>query len=155
MPTKKYEIKSNDLQELMSKVPHLFIVWGNFFVFIFLFTSLSMLNGFTIYEKKSIPVRIVEISKNGTSADSLRMVLSTHDTKKINISQPIDLHVELEGNKPISGRIIKISRNKYYESLLNIVVKKPGHAIETGMIGNAEIVIQETSFISDLINNSF
>jgi hypothetical protein len=155
MPENKYELRNNDLHELMRKAPHLFIVWGYFFVFIFLIASLSLLNRFEITEIKNIPIRVINISRSPSVVDSIRLTLGVHDTNLLSPAQVIDLQFSKNSvEKKLKGEIIKIVSRDNFESLLYVVVKKTSSEIKFNMIGNAQVTIQKTTLISDLIDNA-
>jgi hypothetical protein len=58
MPVSKYEIRSEEVQQLMSRPPHLLILWGNTFLLVLVIASLFLLNRFSLPVYRSVPVAV-------------------------------------------------------------------------------------------------
>jgi uncharacterized membrane protein YcaP (DUF421 family) len=67
MPLKsKYEIRSPEVQEVLSTPPRFLIFWGNTLVIVLLLVGILFLNRYKIIQKTNVPAQIIET--NGTLA---------------------------------------------------------------------------------------
>lgn len=156
MTVNKYEIKNIDLQELMGKIPHSFLVWGNMLVLAFLIVSVFVLNSFAIYDKKDMVGRVVRVERRKYSTDSLAIVFGTADAGMAALNQKLFLQINKDKSGiKLNGRIIKITRRNGYESEIHTIVGSTQYDLHVGMTCNIEVVLQKNGFIANLAKSAF
>lgn len=158
MAEKIFEVKSHDLQEFMSKVPHAFVVWGNLTVFLFLVVLALFLNRFQVRDIKKIPVTIAKSPMAKKADGSLEVLLNTYEVSGIEKNQPVILYIK-EGRDSnfitVNGEISRISFGLHNQPRISVKVDKSIKQIDAGMIGNLEILVEQRSFIHDLFSSAF
>jgi|RhiMetdeSRZDD1v2_1073273.scaffolds.fasta_scaffold20859_2 hypothetical protein len=64
MPANKYELRSSDVQEVMSNPPHSFIAWGNTLILLLLITGMFCLNRITIPYRIILPFQLTKVESS-------------------------------------------------------------------------------------------
>ena len=60
----KYEIRSEEVQKIMRKPPHLLILWGNTFILLIVLSCLLFLNMIKLPIFREFPIQVQELNKN-------------------------------------------------------------------------------------------
>lgn len=152
----KYELRSQDAQEVLSSPPRFFIFWGNAIVIVLLLCGLLFLNKYTIIQKIYTPFQLT--NSHGTLAIMVDSSVST----QVSEGQRILLNV------PGSNTIVEDSIDKVFDTTINMSPKKclllkknllSKHIYGSGsnnvINGQAEIQVAKTSVLQLFLSKIF
>jgi len=94
MISNKFELRSNEVQEVFQKSPHLLIMWGNTFIGIILIAGFYLLDNITIPQKITIPFQLIQTKKPYNSEEVFALQIDTEYTSHIYQHQPININFE-------------------------------------------------------------
>jgi hypothetical protein len=157
MPSKsKYEIRSQEVQEVLNTPPRFLIFWGNALVIILLLGGLLFLSRYKIIHRINVPAQIIE--NNAT----LGVIVDSAFSGQIKVNQKIKL--KTKDNNVITESSIKervdttINMNrKIYLILADCSLNKlPHEPILDGQINReVEIQIGEESLLNLFVSKIF
>ena len=155
MPQNKYELRSNEVQEVMNKPPHSLITWGNTIILLTIVGGLWMLSLITFPDKITVPFQLI-ISEN-----KLSLSISGNLPAKVQSRQTVSLSFESYPNEKYGKVITEI------DSLINqhtiavtrfsdtvLTTHKKTITLKNNMLGTAEITIGKKNLFT-MIKNRF
>lgn len=154
MPTQnKYELRSQEVQEVLSTPPRFLTFWGNVLVVVVLATGLFFLSRYRVAQTIWVPVRTIEV--NGNTA----LVVDTSFAEQIKVQQKLKIETR-PGNITIEGTITEIIDTTISNSsklVLLLTEISSGNftdktALSRGMNGEAKIRISEQSLLDLFIS---
>lgn len=153
MPNSKYELRNNEVQEIMRKPPHSFVAHGNMGMLAILLVAFYLLNTFPLYERETTHFEISRIDTGNHQNDSIVLVLALNNgiSKDVQPDQSAKITVNnLEFNKEdhLDGKIYRIGHTQYNVPVLYVKCGRKALNAQKGMIGNLEIIIKERTFLS-------
>lgn len=144
MPQSKYELRSNEVQEVMDKPPHSLITWGNTIILLTIVGGLWLLSLITFPDKITVPFQLI-ISEN-----KLSLSISENLPAQIQSQQTVSLSFESYPNEKYGKVTTEI------DSLINqntitltrvsdtiLTTHKKIITLKNNMLGTAEITIGE------------
>lgn len=142
MPQNKYELRSNEVQEVMNKPPHSLITWGNTIILLTIVGGLWLLSLITFPDKITVPFQLI-ISEN-----KLSLSISGNLPAKVQSQQTVSLSFESYPNEKYGKVTTEI------DSLINqhtitvtrvsdtvLTTHKKTITLKNNMLGTAEITI--------------
>ncbi|WP_205510386.1 hypothetical protein [Longitalea arenae] len=157
MPDNKYEIRNNEVQEIMCKPPHSFIAYGNRVMLFILLVAFYLLNRFPLYMRETTHFQIAGIETAGHENDSVVLVLALNNSisKEVKPDQAAKIAVnnlKFNDKEHMNGKICRIDHTQYNAPVLYVKCDRTAINTKKGMIGNLEIIIKERTFLSMLVD---
>lgn len=145
MPQNKYELRSNEVQEVMNKPPHSLITWGNTIILLTIVGGLWLLSLITFPDKITVPFQLI-ISEN-----KLSLSISENLPAQIQSQQTVSLSFESYPNEKYGKVTTAIDSLINHQNQYVITLKKFSDTILTthkktimlknNMLGTAEVTI--------------
>ena len=153
----KYEIRTDEVQEIMRKPPHAFVLTGNLFTFLMLGLAFYFLNIFSIYEKETIHFEIKETLPAVRLAEYGRvsLLMNSAISKDVLKGQAGELYISdttVSRKGFLSIVIDSIGYTRYKAPVLYVRYEQLGVLLQDGMIGYLEINKKKKSFLSTLVS---
>jgi|GEM_PF-5565005 len=144
MQRNKYELRSTEVESVLSDPPHLFASWGIISIIAVMVGLLCLLNSFKVHETITIPV---EISKVGGIVElKLNMVIS----EKIKVGQSAMILLNSinpgKGKQRVTGVIERIAFSQFNAPIIFFRNMETNCFFFPGMIGSIEITVGEKTF---------
>lgn len=149
MTQNKYELRSNEVQEVMNNPPHSLITWGNTIILSSLIGGLYFLSLIQFPNKINVPFQLI------ISEKKVSLLINTELPKEIKVNQPISLSFEsypIENYGEIKSNIDSINKKK---PQITIIVKNLKEATLTNndklitlynnQLGTAKITIGQNN----------
>lgn len=155
MPPNKYELRSNEVQEVMNKPPHSLITWGNTIILLTIVGGLWLLSLITFPDKITVPFQLI-ISEN-----KLSLSISGNLPAKVQSRQTVSLSFESYPNEKYGKVTTEIDSliNQHTITLTRIsdtvlTTYKKTITLKNNMLGTAEIIIGKKNLFT-MIKNRF
>lgn len=157
MPNSKYELRNNEVQEIMRKPPHSFVAHGNMGMLAILLLSFYLLNKFPLYERETSYFEIARIDTGNHETDSVILVLSLNNgiAKSVKPDQAAKIAINnmtFNNEGQLDGKIYRIEHTQYNAPVLYVKCGHKAINAQKGMIGNLEIIVKKRTFLSLLID---
>jgi hypothetical protein len=151
MQRNKYELRSLEVENILSNPPHLFALWGVIFIITIMFGLLCLLNSFKVHETITIPV---EISNVGGIVE---LKLNTVISEKVRVGQSAMILLNSinpgKDKQPLTGVIDRIAFNQFNAPIIFFRNMATNRFFSPGMIGSIEITISEKTFFQLLFES--
>ncbi|KAA2238619.1 hypothetical protein F0L74_20560 [Chitinophaga agrisoli] len=152
----RYELRSDDVQEVMNNPPHMLITWGIVMILAVLCILFVVLDRFRIHEKLHLPVLVAAMKAGEEDSVTVILTLNIAMPTKVRTQLPAQLTINplRDGGPPLSlsGAIDSIAYAQYGVPLIFIKAGHRDQAIKPGMPGVVAINIQERSLFSMLLD---
>lgn len=155
MPPNKYELRSNEVQEVMNKPPHSLITWGNTIILLTIVGGLWLFSLITFPDKITVPFQLI-ISEN-----KLSLSISGNLPAQIQPQQTVSLSFESYPNETYGKVTTAIDSliNQHTITLTRIsdtvlTTYKKTITLKNNMLGTAEIIIGKKNLFT-MIKNRF
>ena len=155
MPPNKYELRSNEVQEVMNKPPHSLITWGNTIILLTIVGGLWLLSLITFPDKITVPFQLI-ISEN-----KLSLSISGNLPAKVQSRQTVSLSFESYPNEKYGKVTTEIDSliNQHTITLTRVsdtilTTHKKTITLKNNMLGTAEIIIGKKNLFT-MIKNRF
>ena len=146
----KYEIRSQDMQEVLSTPPRFLTFWGTAIVVVILFFGVLFLSTYKVVQTIKVSAQIIKIAgKSGLMIDSAEVVrVKTGQKFKLQVKN-MNKNISIEGSiTTIIDTTIDLSQKKILvlsESSSNQLKEKL--ALNGTIIGDVEIQISKNSLL--------
>ena len=155
MPQNEYELRSNEVQEVMNKPPHSLITWGNTIILLTIVGGLWLFSLITFPDKITVPFQLI-ISEN-----KLSLSISGNLPAKVQSRQTVSLSFESYPNEKYGKVTTAIDSliNQHTITLTRIsdtvlTTYKKTITLKNNMLGTAEIIIGKKNLFT-MIKNRF
>jgi len=152
----KYELRSEEVQEIMRKPPHMFITKGNILILSLLSIAFYFLNRFPLFEKELVPVEVTNVYKDVNQNKNIKIALALNTTISKNVRQNQTAKLLINNIKSntgeiLDGKIDSIAYTSYNVPILYFESNQLSAMPKQGMIGKIEIITKKKTFISMLL----